>query len=362
MSIVRIGTFNAENLFSRAKALNKKNFEATASRLAKIGDLERELAKKTYDKPRIIALYKEVKEYVGFNITRSKGRKSIVAFNKKTGKFKVDVDGRDDWEGFIELKRQGFDETTVKNTAKVIKALKADILCLVEVEDRQTMEQFDTDALGNMYAAAFSIQGNDPRGIDVGIYAKKDWTVVDVDTHIFERFGDAPLFSRDCLRVALRKDDITINVLANHFKSKSGRDQKASDAKRKRQAERVRSILEDSYDLKSDFVVVAGDLNDTPDSKPLAPLIATPRLQDVFEVSGTAQADRWTYHFKSNEQIDYLFVSDALASKLEGVEVERRGIADVDKLTSGAVKPFDSVTHWSNAASDHAGVVAQFKF
>jgi endonuclease/exonuclease/phosphatase family metal-dependent hydrolase len=224
------------------------------------------------------------------------------------------------------------------------------------------MEQFDTDALGNMYAAAFSIQGNDPRGIDVGIYAKKDWTVVDVDTHIFERFGDAPLFSRDCLRVALRKDNITINVLANHFKSKSGRDQKANDAKRKRQAERVRSILEDSYDLNSDFVVVAGDLNDTPDSKPLAPLIATPRLQDVFGASGTAQPDRWTYHFKSNEQIDYLFVSDALASKLEGVEVERRGIADVDKFTSGAIKPFDSVTHWSNAASDHAGVVAQFKF
>ncbi len=361
MTIVRIGTFNVENLFSRAKALNKRSFEATSGRLAKIGDLENELAKKTYDKDRIVELYREVKDYISFNVTRSEGRKSIVLFDRRTGKFKVDVKGRDDWEGFIELKRDSFDGTTVKNTAKVIKALKADILCMVEVEDRQTMEQFDTEALGNMYGAAFSIQGNDQRGIDVGIYAKKDWAVVDVDTHIFERSGRAPLFSRDCLRVALRKDDITVNVLANHFKSKSGRDQATNNARRRRQAERVSQILGDSFDLRSDLVVVAGDLNDTPDSEPLAPLLATPRLTDAFEAAGVAEADRWTYHFRSNEQIDYLLLSDALTSKLQHIEVERRGIADVDKFTSGAIRPFDSVTHWSNAASDHAGVVAEFE-
>ena len=157
MSLVRIGTFNAEYLFSRAKALNKKNFETTSTRLATIGQLGRELAKETYDKARIIELYKDVKDYVSFNVTRAKGRKFIVSFDKKTEKFKVDVNGRDDWEGFLELKRQEFDETTVKNTARVIKSLKADILCLVEVEDRQTMEQFDTEALDNMYGAAFSI-------------------------------------------------------------------------------------------------------------------------------------------------------------------------------------------------------------
>src|SRR5581483_8008479 len=101
MTTVRIGTFNVENLFSRAKALNKRSFEATARRLAKIGDLENELAKKTYDKDRIIELYREVKDYISFNVTRSEGRKSIVLFDRRTGKFKVDVKGRDDWEGFI---------------------------------------------------------------------------------------------------------------------------------------------------------------------------------------------------------------------------------------------------------------------
>lgn len=360
MSLVRIGTFNAENLFSRAKALNKKSFDATASRLAIIGDLERELAKQTYDKARIIELYKEVRDYVSFNVTRSKGRKLIVSFDKKSGKYKVDVNGRDDWEGFLELKRQEFDETTLKNTARVIKSLKADILCLVEVEDRQTMEQFDTEALGNMYGAAFSIQGNDQRGIDVGIYLKKDWTIVDVDTHIFERSGAEPLFSRDCLRVTARNGNKTIHILANHFKSKSGRDQARSDAKRKLQAGRVRQILGESYNLKTDYVVVAGDFNDTPTSDPLASLLATPQLRDVFDVAQLPTEDRWTYHFRSNEQIDYLLLSEALAKKFTKVTVERRGIADVDKFTSGSIKPFDTVTHWSNAASDHAGLVAEF--
>ena len=107
-------------------------------------------------------------------------------------------------------------------------------------------------------------------------------------------------------------------------------------------------------------MVVAGDFNDTPTSNPLASLLATPQLRDVFDVAELPTEDRWTYHFRSNEQIDYLLLSEAITKKFKKVTVERRGIADVDKFTSGSIKPFDTVTHWSNAASDHAGIVAEF--
>lgn len=364
MTTVRIGSFNVENLFSRAKVLNKEDFEATSGILTKIDALKSELAKSVYDKAEIARLYAEVHEYVDFNVTSSQGRKNVAVWHRDTGTVSVDVSGRDDWSGHLVEKRATFDEASRHNTAAVIRSLDADILSLVEVEDRQTMEDFDTDALGNLYAGAISIQGFDPRGIDVGLYFKTGWQVAGLKTHIFEKQGRARVFSRDCLEVELLgPGGLRIHVLVNHFKSKSGPDQAANDAKRKGQAERVAEILK-GYDLARDFVVVLGDFNDTPPSAPLKPLLSVAGLTDVFDavVPPIPAEDRWTYHYKSNEQIDFILVSDALKAKLRKVAVERRGIAKLQSFTNGAEASFPTVTSWRDAASDHAGIVATFEF
>jgi endonuclease/exonuclease/phosphatase family metal-dependent hydrolase len=364
MTDIRIATFNVENLFTRARVLNKADFEATAGILSKIDELKTELAKKVYDKNAIATLYEDLRDYIDFNVTSSQGRKYVCIWHADTGTVEVDVNGRDDWNGHIVEKRAKFDDVTRKNTARVIKSLDADLLALVEVEDRQTMEDFDTDVLGNRYAGAFSIQGFDPRGIDVGFYFAKGWTVAGVATHIFEKEGRSRVFSRDCLELELvGPDGIRIHVLVNHFKSKSGSDQAGNDAKRLRQARRVAEIL-GRFDLARDLVVVLGDFNDTPASAPLAPLMNLAGLRDVFDAVDppVPAAERWTYHYKTNEQIDFILVSDALAAHAKKVEVERRGIADLDRFTGGAQASYDTVTSWRNAASDHAGVVATFSF
>jgi hypothetical protein len=41
-------------------------------------------------------------------------------------------------------------------------------------------------------------------------------------------------------------------------------------------------------------------------------------------------------------------------------DLERRGLFQADKLTGGAVMPFDTVTSDANDASDHAAVWAEF--
>lgn len=364
MTEVRIGTFNVENLFSRARVLNKADFASTAGILTKIDILKSELAKKVYDKDAIATLYEDLRDYIEFNVTSSKGRKHVCIWHADTGTVEVDVNGRDDWNGHIVVKRSKFDDVTRKNTARVIESLDADILALIEVEDRQTMEDFNADVLGSRYAGAFSIQGFDSRGIDVGLYFARGWTLVGCATHIFEMVDDHRIFSRDCLEVELAgPGDVRIHVLVNHFKSKSGNAPAESDAKRLGEATRVAEILR-RFDLRRDFVVVLGDFNDTPTSGPLAPLMTVDGLRDVFDavVPPVPVADRWTYHYRSNEQIDHVLVSEALAGHVKKVEVERRGIADLDRYTGGAQVSFDTVTSWRNAASDHAGIVATFSF
>jgi hypothetical protein len=55
---LRIATFNVENLFSRARALNLDDPKVGDDVLDKVSQLQAELRKQTYDKPKILKLYR----------------------------------------------------------------------------------------------------------------------------------------------------------------------------------------------------------------------------------------------------------------------------------------------------------------
>ena len=140
----------------------------------------------------------------------------------------------------------------------------------------------------------------------------------------------------------------------------------SSNKRRKKQARAIAEILGE-YNLKKDWVIVAGDLNDTPDSDPLEPLLSVPNLHDVLELEfGSDMTKRWTYHYRKFEQIDYILVSEPLKKKFVEAGVQRRGMYDLEALTKkdpsvATQKEYPSVTHWTNAASDHGAVWAEFK-
>ena len=86
------------------------------------------------------------------------------------------ADGRASWIGWFELTKEPVKETATQNTARVIDLLKADVLCVVEAEDRTGLVRFNKDVLPSVGAQPFQhimlIDGNDDRGIDVGIVTK----------------------------------------------------------------------------------------------------------------------------------------------------------------------------------------------
>lgn len=357
---MRIATFNAENLFSRAKVLNFKNNAEGDKLLAKIGELQDELKKTVYNKPKILSLYNLLKDYI--EIAEERGK----LFKRQLFAIKgVAANGVDDWDGTIEFKREKFTETTRLNTAKAIKALKADVQCLIEVEDRITMENFNGDMLGTAkFPYNILIDGNDPRGIDVGLLCR--YPVKNICTHIFDKekaTSRSYIFSRDCLEIELEiAKNKSLYVLCNHFKSKGySASQAEADARRKLQADTVKQIIKSKYDLTKDMVVVLGDLNDTPDSKPLQTLLNTQNLTDVLKLKfGNDIEKTYTYFYKKKTQIDYILVSKPLKDAFKDAGVERRGMFDINTLSNGAETRFDTVTAPSNAASDHGGVWAEF--
>jgi endonuclease/exonuclease/phosphatase family metal-dependent hydrolase len=354
---LRVGTFNVENLFARAKVLNFTDPQEGAPYLVKIEQLRTELGKKKYDAPKILKLYNELKDFI-----------EIVEVREKLlngAKDKVLAKGVEDWGGFIQLKTEKFTETARKNTARVIRDLNVDICCLIEVESRPILQHFCLDRLPHTntfenYPHQMLVDGNDnARGIDVSLVSR--YPIRNMRSHVDDSQDGEQIFSRDCLEVEVVHPSGPIWLLINHFKSKGYGSPVKNNQKRRRQAGCVAQILAENYDLQRERVIVAGDFNDTPDSEPLAPLLHVDSLYDVLQLKFPDPRDRWTYHYKKNEQIDYLLVSEPLRNAFLDAGLNRQGIYGVDKYTGGAIKPYNTVTHPTNGASDHGAVWAEFE-
>jgi endonuclease/exonuclease/phosphatase family metal-dependent hydrolase len=352
----KIATFNAENLFTRAKVFNKNDPTIGDDAIKNIGELQKELERTTYDKAKIMSLYNKVKDYVTVSEDRNKlwkmkGRKIAGVLANGTG----------DWDGSLVFKRAKFNTMARQNTAKVVLDVKADLLCMVEVENKPALSAFNSHLLRSRYNYNMLIDAMDPRGIDVAMYSK--FPFGGVWTHMYEKKGTSRIFSRDCLEVEVfLPNGQPLYMLCNHFKSKGYGATSTSNAKRKMQAERVAEILRSDYDLDSEFAVVTGDFNDTDDSDPLKPLFTISELKDVLNIQYPNEpAKRWTYHYKKNEQIDFMLISKALQRYFVQAGISRKGIHDLAQFSGGAEKPYDTVTSKANQASDHGAVWAEFR-
>jgi hypothetical protein len=113
-----------------------------------------------------------LRPYIDLNELRGK----LIGKSRLNGKLRntIMASGRADWVGAIILKRDTLPSEAQRNTAEVIKAIDADIQRVVEVEDRLTLERFNQSLFkgGRAYPYNISIDGNDPRGIDVGLLAR----------------------------------------------------------------------------------------------------------------------------------------------------------------------------------------------
>lgn len=169
--------------------------------------------------------------------------------------------------------------------AQRIAALDADVLCLQEVEDQDAMDAFhrdDLSPLGARYPYRVVVEGNDRRRIDVAICSRLPITRISSWRFWPDATGDA-VFSRDLLQAEIRAPDgKPLRIFVNHLKSNFITDEfklapdeitaarTAIAARRTHQAEAIKAILRRQHLTRR--VVVTGDMNDAPDSPTLAAL------------------------------------------------------------------------------------------
>lgn len=362
---MKIAAFNVENMFDRPKAFNLDDNTQSSKIIKKAAQLNALFEKKTYsaaNKASMIALMMDLdlgKSDRGDFVLLRKIRGKIVK-RANTG-LQIVANGRDDWIGWVELKTAPVNETAVLNTARVIHEADADVLAVIEAENRVSLNLFSEKLLqqvgGTPYPHVMVIDGNDTRGIDVGIMTKADYKIGTMRSHIHDLKADGhPVFSRDCPEYAVTASNgECVWVLPNHFKSKFGGDNSSSRAKREAQAARVAEIYQSLRAAGENNVVVLGDFNDTPNSAPLQPLLANTDLRDVGEHPSfdTGQfPGHGTYALgNDNQKIDYLLLSPALFNRVTASGLMRKGAWPGSRPKRWDV--FPTLTHKVHAASDH---------
>jgi endonuclease/exonuclease/phosphatase family metal-dependent hydrolase len=364
---VRLASYNVENLFLRAAALDAGDPAATRRALQAHAELNFILQKERYtaaDKSKIIRLIKRLglqRSDEGSAYALLRQNRGQLLKRSKSGVHVV-ASGRADWIGWVELKIKEVNETATRMTARVIKDLKADVLAIIEAESRPALLRFSERVLKDEGAKPFAhimlIDGNDERGIDVGLMTTPKYEIASVRSHVDDKDSSGLIFSRDCAEYAVRTPaGNELLVLVNHLKSKGFGSPASSDAKRRRQALRVRKIYERLRQQGYELIAVVGDLNDTPDSKPLAPLLRTD-LQDIT-AHGSFNSDGHPGTYKegrSGDKIDYVLLSPALFERTRAGGIYRKGVwanRRGDRFTH-----YDEITQESQAASDHAAIWA----
>ena len=142
---------------------------------------------------------------------------------KTNGQVEVVANGRGDWIGRVELKTEEVDEIATRNTAQVVRDVKADVLTTIEVENRVALNRFNKQLLPAVgavpYAHVMVIDGNDDRGIDVGLVSRLP--IATMRSHVDDLVAGTLVFSRDCPENEIKLPaGGSLVILANHLKSK----------------------------------------------------------------------------------------------------------------------------------------------
>ena len=254
------------------------------------------------------------------------------------------------------LVRAKSQENTTEIARRIVDVINADVLAVQEVEHIEILKQFNQEYLRNLYPYIALVEGNDQRLIDVGIMSKLPiGIIVSHQTATHPEKPNERVFGRDLLQVEILDDkgEKLFTIYNTHLKSHFvpyGKDpiQGAIDAnnQRRRQAETISKIISRMERPNSKFVLT-GDMNDSPDSEYLLPMFTADNQKLInalkypvetrpakAESPGQGpgpQTTAWTHRFNPSGPelpeyllFDQIWVSPSLARRFTNPTIDRR--------------------------------------
>ncbi|MET7425284.1 endonuclease/exonuclease/phosphatase family protein [Dactylosporangium sp. NPDC005555] len=382
---MRLATYNVENLFARARALDPADPAKGQPALSAYEEFNRIAAQPVYSDEDKAAMLDALETLRVFVRTRD-GRRgnpdlfgdAFAVLRENRGDFlaapadaepRIVATGRGSWNGWVDLIVDPVDELATRMTARVVADVAADVLCVVEAESRPSLVKFNDELLGRRYEHAMLVDGNDPRGIDVGLFCVAGVEIDWVRSHVDVVSEGQRLFSRDCpVYRLLLPSGAELYMVLNHLKSQSFTNGDP-DPLRTRQATGVRAIYDRLRADGASYVAVVGDFNKRPDHASLRPLLGPDSpLVDAYSLPAFSQLydplDRDRERpgsFQSctiGNRLDYILLSPELAARVTGGGVFRRGLWGTP---SNVKRPrlwdaYPEITSARHAASDHGAV------
>jgi endonuclease/exonuclease/phosphatase family metal-dependent hydrolase len=253
-------------------------------------------------------------------------------------------------------------------TAAVLAQADADVVCLQEVFDTDTLDYFHDHLLRQTGARPWPhrtcLPGNDGGGRNVALISRLP--LEDVTSHAALMPADLglqdhpgarpgrPVFCRDCLTA--RAGPITL--FACHFKA-PWPDVETAWQQRRLEALAVRRLIEARFaDEAQPLWLILGDLNE-PAVETMAERAVAPLVSDfaVDLVARMPQPDRWTWlapDGRTYARPDALLASPALAARWPEARPQalREGLGAEARRHAGSRLP--DVGHHRPHASDHA--------
>ena len=239
---------------------------------------------------------------------------------------------------------------------RILHVMHADVLAVQEVEHIEILKQFNREHLHNLYPHVVLVEGNDQRLIDVGMLSKLPiGTIVSHQAAVHPEEPTRRVFSRDLLQVEIldHRGEKLFTIYNTHLKSHFvpfGQDpvQGAMDAnqRRRQQAETIARLISRMERPNSRFVLT-GDMNDAPYSPFLAALLTVdhqplvnalenpmetrpPKAESPGQGPGP-QTPAWTHRFNppgpglpEYSLFDHIWVSQALATRFANPTIDRR--------------------------------------
>lgn len=376
--MIRIAAYNVENLFARPKAFDGTDWTIGEPILAAYREVNALFQNASYsagDLTRMRELLVRLDIYsVNSNgaIRRKRSsnprwawlRKNRGRFDREprdnTQNVEIIATGRDDWIGWVELAKEPTNEMSTRLTARVISDIDAAIIGVVEAEDRPSLVRFNKEMLDDQYDHIMLIDGNDERGIDVGLMTQTGFPIRRIRSNVDRNDNIGEIFSRDCPQYEVRtaSGDV-VHVLVNHFKSQSG----GGGAKRLRQATAVREIA-DELTAAGRHVVVLGDLNEGPPNENVHVANFDPLynnqspLIDCYSLAGFDTGPR-PGTFDScgvRNRLDYIFISRSLENAFDSGGIFRSGLWGTRQSRPTNWVTYPDMTRSEEQASDHAAL------
>ena len=370
---MKIATFNVQNLFHRDRSLIQKTVgkcvsdwivefdtlltkEKSASNTERLKELSFLLDfDKTYQNPYVVMRKKAGELYLkGMNCSKE----------LKSGELT-------DWNGWIKVQTVPIDPEATKNKAMVISEIDPDILVLQEVEDKMSLDEFNSFILPKFNCAPFSesilIPSSEGKGREQALLLKNGYQLESIKIHSID---DSEIATQELLEYEIQSPKgKTIYLLSAYFYENKCDKEKAFEI-RKNQAYQVSVIYKMLQLQRKTNIIIAGTLNSPSYCNSLAPLLQETDLKDIsknktFNVDFDEGKDATYFRLGAYRmgvnirQEDYMLLSPELFSNVKNSGLNRKGVWPEKRPNWGI---YSSLQNKSQAASEHPGIWVSVTF